>query len=94
MRTLWIVLGGLAAAATAGAVVYVVRNRRREVESADDVVPFDIVEAELIEVDVIPVMGISAVDPGPITQTAGEGIDLDTAPGASQLPNEPVSRRY
>jgi hypothetical protein len=64
MRTLWIVLGGLAAAATAGAVVYVVRNRRREVEAPDDMVPFDIVEAELIEVEAIPVVTVSAVEPG------------------------------
>lgn len=84
MRTLWIVLGGLAAAATAGAVVYVVRNRRREVKAADDLVPFDIVEAELIEVEAVPVITVTAVDPGPITQTSNESME----------PNDPVSRRY
>jgi hypothetical protein len=54
MRTLWIVLGGLAAAAAAAGIIYVVRNRRREVEGGDDMVPFDIVEAELIEVEAVP----------------------------------------
>lgn len=84
MRTLWIVLGGLAAAATAGAVVYVVRNRRREVKAADDLTSFDIVEAELIEVEAVPVITVTAVDPGPITQTSNESME----------PNDPVSRRY
>ncbi|HET9988492.1 MAG TPA: hypothetical protein VFQ65_08225 [Kofleriaceae bacterium] len=57
MRTLWIVLGGLAAVATAAGIVYVVRSRRRAVEPAQDLEPFDIVEAELIEIEAIPVYG-------------------------------------
>jgi len=34
-------------------------------------------------------MGISEIDPQPITQIAGEGIDLDTAPGVELLADEP-----
>ena len=86
MRTLWIVLGGLAAAATAAGIVYAVRNRRRAVEAPEDLEPFDVVEAELIEVEAFPVIGI-AVDPGPIMQT-------DSAAEGAQIPNEPGSRRY
>lgn len=84
MRTQWIIIGGIAAAATTAAIVYAVRKRRHAAVEPETQDPFDIVEAELIEVEAIPVMGISAVDPGPITQTAGEGIDLDA----------PVPRRY
>ncbi|MEO6775354.1 MAG: hypothetical protein ABI467_20490 [Kofleriaceae bacterium] len=63
MRTPWIVIG-LAAAATAAGVVYVVRKRRAAIEATADQAPFDIVEAELIEVEVIPIVEL-AFDPAP-----------------------------
>jgi len=62
MRTLWIVLGAVAAGAATAGIVYAVRKRRAgEAPEAED--PFDVVEAELIEVEAIPVIGISV---GPI----------------------------
>jgi len=60
MRTQWIIIGGLAAAATTAGIVYAMRKRRHAAVEKDVQDPFDIVEAELIEVDV-PVVGI-AVD--------------------------------
>jgi len=58
MRTQWIIIGGLAVAATAAGIVYTVRKRRQAAVADDVQDPFDIVEAELIEVD-IPVVAVS-----------------------------------
>ncbi|MEO8549330.1 MAG: hypothetical protein ABI678_05140 [Kofleriaceae bacterium] len=87
MRKLLIAAGALLATAL-GVIAY--RRRRRPLAAAPAAAPFDlvIVEADLVE---LPAMGLASVDPQPITQIAGEGIDLETAPGTSELADEPRS---
>ena len=51
MRTQWIIIGGLAAAATTAGIVYAVRKRRHAAVAEDVQDPFDIVEAEIIEIE-------------------------------------------
>lgn len=63
MRTQWIIIGGIAAAATTAGIVYAIRKRRHAAVEPETADPFDIVEAEIIEVEAIPVMGVSSIDP-------------------------------
>jgi hypothetical protein len=87
MRKVLIAAGALLATAL-GVIAY--RRWRRPLAAAPAAAPFDLVilEADLVE---LPAMGLASVDPQPMTQIAGEGIDLDTTPGASELPGEPRS---
>lgn len=83
MRKLF-VLAGVLVAAAAGVIFY--RRSRRPLAAAPDATPepFPAMDPDLVITDAdlveLPAMGISAVDPEPITQIAGEGIDLDAAP--------------
>jgi len=52
MRTSWIIIGGIAAAATTAGIVYAVRKRRHAAVAEDVQDPFDIVEAEIIAVEI------------------------------------------
>jgi hypothetical protein len=84
MKKILIAAGAVVAAAL-GVIAY---RRLRRTLAAPAMAPLDLVilEADLVE---LPAMGLASVDPGPMTQIAGEGIDLETAPGVSQLADEP-----
>jgi hypothetical protein len=69
----------------------IVRGVLRKMRARTSAPPMEMPDANLgtVEtpfVDELVVVGIADVDPQPMTQISGEGVDLDTAAGADELP--------
>jgi hypothetical protein len=78
MKTLLKLIGLVGIVATA---ILVDRRRRKPLLEPVLRTPHDIVDAEII-------LGIAEIDPEPLTQVAGEGIDPDATREAHEGPRE------